>query len=107
MLITLQSNSDSDASDFTNFFRETVQIPQHAEIALLGCSYKFNKSFTVTALNDTFQVRLGTSGLLQATVAPGEYTADTFLVALNSALQTAVTGAGIPYRVLLAFPNNS
>jgi hypothetical protein len=107
MLITLQSNSDSDASDFTNFFKETVQIPEHAEIALLGCSYKFTKSFTVTALNNTFTVRWGTSGNLQATIAEGEYTPDQFLSALNVALQDLIADPTLPYRIQLAFPANA
>jgi hypothetical protein len=102
MLITLQSNSDSDASDFVNFFKETVQIPEHAEIALLGCSYKFTKSFTVTSSNNTFLIRWGDSGLLQATVTEGEYTPDGFLTALNDALDNL--GATIPYRISQAFP---
>ena len=107
MLITLQSNSDSDASDFTNFFKETVQIPEHAEIALLGCSYKFTKSFTVTASNNTFTVRWGTSGDLQATVVQGEYTPDQFLSTLNTALQDLITDPTLPYRIQLAFPSNA
>lgn len=106
MLITLQSNSDQDASDFVNFFKETVQIPEHAEIGLLGCSYKFSKTFTVTALNNTFQVRYADSGLLQATMTEGEYTADQFLDALNAALNDVLSGA-IPYRIQLAFPDTA
>lgn len=105
MLITLQSNSDSDASDFVNFFKETVQIPEHAEIALLGCSYKFTKSFTVTASNNEFLVRWGDSGLLQATMTEGEYTPDGFLTALNDALNNLV--ATLPYRIQLAFPDTA
>ena len=84
MLITLQSNSDGDAMDFVNYFKETVQIPERAEVALLGCSYKFTKSFTVTALNQDYQIKLGDSGTINVQVPLGEYTADTFLTALRA-----------------------
>lgn len=41
MLITLQSNSNADASQFVNFFKETVQIQPDSEIALVQVSYEF------------------------------------------------------------------
>ena len=44
MLITLQSNSDSDASNFSNFFKETVQIEPRSEIAMVNMSYKFSNA---------------------------------------------------------------
>ncbi len=102
MLITLQSNSDSDAMDFVNYFRETVQIPERAEVALLGCSYKFTKSFTVTALNQDYEIKLGDSGTINVQVPQGEYTVDTFLTALSDSLTVATDAQD--YRILKAYP---
>ena len=42
MLITLQSESGGDASTFSNYFRETVQIQPNSEIALVSIAYKFS-----------------------------------------------------------------
>jgi hypothetical protein len=105
MLITLQSNSDSDASDFVNFFKETVQIPEGAEVALLGCSYKFVKTFTVTALNNEYLLTLASTDQFLVQLTPGEYTVDSFLTELNSSLNNALATA--PYQIALGFPDTA
>lgn len=64
MLITLQSNNDSDASNFSNFFKETVQIEPDSEISLVNISYLFalngssNRETDVMLVNlDDFQIK--------------------------------------------------
>lgn len=93
MLITLQSNSDSDASDFVNYFKETVMIEPKSELALVNVSYKFENGITVIAgVNDTFQVSIGVDNdPFTCTVAPGEYTtAQAFADACTLALTTGI-----------------
>ena len=41
MLITLQSNNDADASDFSNYFKETVQILPDSEVGFISLAYQF------------------------------------------------------------------
>ena len=78
MLITLQSNNNADASDFTNYFRETGMIEPKSELALVNISYKFENGITITTgVNDTFRVSIGTDNDFGvATVPPGEYATD-------------------------------
>jgi hypothetical protein len=64
MLITLQSNKDTDASDFVNFFKETVQIEPNSEIAFVNIGYRFedNAAFVretqIMLINlDSFQIK--------------------------------------------------
>lgn len=102
MLITLQSNSDSDANQFTNFFKEPVQIQPNSEVALVSIAYKFENTIVIDATNDTFNIQLGTENLT-VTVAQGNYNSDTFLAALNTALDTAIAAGA--YRTQQAFPS--
>lgn len=93
MLITLQSNSDSDASDFVNHFKETVMIEPKSELALVSTSYKFENGITITAgVNDTFSISLGVDNdFTTITVPQGEYTTiDNFLGACSTALQNGI-----------------
>lgn len=102
MLITLQSNSDSDASQFTNYFKQTVQIEPNSEIALVSICYKFENSIVVNSTNKVFTVQLGTE-LLTCTLIEGTYNdSDLFLGALNTALETAINAS--KYHTQLAFP---
>lgn len=102
MLITLQSNSDADASQFTNYFKQSVQIEPGSEIALVSLCYKFENSIVVNGTNNVFTVQLGTQ-LLTCTVIAGTYaTSDLFLAALNTALTTAIDAS--KYHTQLAFP---
>ena len=52
MLITLQSDSGGNASQFSNYFKETVQIQPDSEIALVSASYKFTNSIVAPAKSD-------------------------------------------------------
>jgi len=93
MLITLQSNNNADASDFTNFFRETVMIEPKSELALVNISYKFENGITITTgVNDTFRVSIGTDNDFGVcTVPPGEYTTDIeFATACEVALHSFI-----------------
>lgn len=103
MLITLQSNSDSDANQFTNFFKEPIQIQPDSEVALVNFAYKFTDSFTVTAGNQDFNIIIG-GETITCSVATGSYTSETFLTALNTALTAGIATAR--YEVQQLFPTN-
>ncbi len=107
MLITLQSSSDADAAEFSNFFRETVQIEPNSEIALVNASYKFENGITVFAgVNDTFEVALASETLGTATVVAGEYTSPAlFAAACTAALHTLI--GTLPYETKQLFPLSS
>lgn len=108
MLITLQSTSDADASNFVNHFKETIQIEPQSEIALVNASYNFENGITISAgVNDTFRVALGTEDLGRIiTIAPGEYeTAQDFATACQNALRTFVNS--LDYWEKQAFPATS
>jgi hypothetical protein len=101
MLITLQSDSNGNASQFSNFFKETVQIQPDSEIALVSASYKFTNSIVIlSGVNDTFSVRLGaTDDAFDVVVNAGDYpTQDAFISELNTALRGALLIQ--PYRVI-------
>ena len=97
MLITLQSTNDADASDFRNFFKESVMIEPKSEIALVNMSYNFETGITVTNSNNQFQVKLGKDIESTITVPIGEYTADGFVTALENSLNTYINGR--PYEI--------
>ena len=101
MLITLQSNSDSDASNFFNYFKETIVIKPNSEIALVNCSYNYEGSITVNASNNTFQVQLGKDDLRTITLTIGSYTPESFLQELTDSITTFFTAT--PYEVERAF----
>jgi len=103
MLITLQSNNDGDAASFSNHFKQNIIIPKDSKIALTDISYKFDSGITVTNAT-TFDLILGTEQILNITVAQGEYTEDTFVTALNTSLDNAISAAS--YRTQKAFPSN-
>jgi hypothetical protein len=102
MLITLQSDSGGNANQFSNYFREPVQIQPGSEIALVAIAYVFENSIVVDATNDTFNIQLGTENLTVVVAQSATYTKATFLVALNVALNTALTTSA--YRTQQAFP---
>ena len=104
MLITLQSNSDSDAAMFTNHFKENIVIPKNSKVALTNISYKFDSGITVNATT-IFTLVLGTEILQDITIPVGEYTDDEFVDALNLALTSAINAAA--YRTQQAFPDAS
>jgi len=97
MLITLQSTNDADASDFRNFFKESVMIEPKSEIALVNMSYNFETGITVTNANNTYDVKLGKDVLSTIIVPIGEYTADGFVTALETSLNTYINGR--PYEI--------
>lgn len=103
MLITLQSNNDSDAASFSNHFKQNIIIPKDSKIALTDISYKFDSGITVTNAT-TFDVVLGTEEILNITVPQGEYTEDAFVTALNTSLDNAIAAAA--YRTQKAYPSN-
>ncbi len=82
MLITLQSNNDSDAASFSNHFKQNVIIPKDSKVALTDISYKFDSGITVSA-NTSFTLELGTEIIQNITISVGEYTDDSFVAALN------------------------
>lgn len=105
MLITLQSNSDADASDFVNYFKETIMIEPKSELSLVNISYKFENGITIKeGVNDEFDVSLGQNNDLgTVTVAPGEYTTDAdFATACQAALHTHINS--LTYWKKQAFP---
>lgn len=97
MLITLQSNSDADCNDFRNFFKETVMIEPKSEIALVNISYNFESGITLTALNNTFTVKLAKDVATVITIPIGDYTPASFLTAIQTALNTFLTAR--PYEI--------
>ena len=97
MLITLQSNSDADCNDFTNFFKETVMIEPKSEIALVNISYNFESGITLTALNNTFTVKLAKDVATVITIPIGDYSPESFLLAIQTALNTFL--AARPYEI--------
>lgn len=108
MLITLQSNNDADASDFVNFFKETVMIEPKSELSLVNISYNFENGITVVAgVNDTFRVSLGTDNDFgTATVQAGEYATDAdFAAACETALHALIDTK--EYWLRQAFPKVS
>lgn len=92
MLVTIASNSDSDASHFTNHFPEGLIIPKGASIGVVNCSYILREGYTVqTGLNDVFQIKLGNMlDYIDVTIAAGSYENLTLLAA---AVQTAIATA--------------
>lgn len=103
MLITLQSNSADDAADFSNYFKETILIQPMSELALVNLCYKFEAGITVEEGSNTYEIGMGTMpGLFTLAVAPGSYSIDNFLVALNSSLSTHVNS--LSYWQQKAFP---
>lgn len=101
MLITLQSNSDSDASNFFNYFKETIVIKPNSELALVNCSYNYEGSITLNGSNNTFQVQLGKDELRTITLAIGSYTPATFLQEITDAITTFFTS--VPYEIERSF----
>jgi len=97
MLITLQSNSDADCNDFHNFFKETVMIEPKSEIALVNISYNFESGITLTALNNTFTVKLAKDVATVITIPIGDYSPASFLLAIQTALNTFLTAR--PYEI--------
>tara|TARA_R110001606_G_scaffold330851_1_gene478579 strand:+ start:285 stop:2882 length:2598 start_codon:yes stop_codon:yes gene_type:complete len=103
MLITLVSNTNDDAADFSNYFKETILIQPMSELALVNLCYKFEVGITVEEGSNTYEIGMGTTpGLTTLTVAPGSYKVDAFLVALNSSLTTHING--LSYWQQKAFP---
>lgn len=93
MLITLQSNSNADASDFVNYFKETVMIEPKSELSLVNISYKFENGITVRAgVNDTFDVSIGRDNdYTTCTITAGEYATDAdFATACFNALAVGI-----------------
>ena len=103
MLITLQSNNDSDAANFSNHFRQNVIIPKDSKVALTDISYKFDSGVTVYA-NSTFTLQLGTE-TIDVTVTAGDYTDEQFVDACNLALTTSINASA--YRTQRAYPITS
>lgn len=102
MLITLQSNSDADANDFSNFFRETVDIVPNSEVALVSLSYNFENSISIqTGVNDSFSLRVGNDQEVALVLNAGTYTPDTFLAAINGAILGYITTR--PYEYAQSF----
>jgi len=101
MLITLQSNADTDATDFFNHFKETVDILPNSEVALVSMSYNYESSITVDAGNQNFSLALGADPLTALVLTPGSYTPAAFL-AMFQAVITAYL-AGRPYEYQKAF----
>jgi hypothetical protein len=97
MLITLQSSSDVDANDFTNFFKETVQIQPHSEIALVNVSYKYDNSIVISSgSNDGYSIELSGEDL-PVSIPAGSYAPADLVTALNSSLRSTLTTAD--YRI--------
>ena len=101
MLITLQSNSDADASNFFNYFKETIVIKPNSELALVNCSYNYEGSITVNGSNNTFQVQLGKDALRTITLTIGSYTPQSFLQEITDSITTFFTAT--PYEIERAF----
>lgn len=101
MLITLQSTSDNDANDFSNYFRETVDILPNSEVALVSMSYNFENSITVNAGNQNFNLRVGTDTSTTVTVPAGSYTPAEFETAVQTALDNYT--ANLPYQYSVSF----
>lgn len=101
MLITLQSNSDSDANDFYNHFKETVIVKPNSELALVNCSYNYEGGITVDGTNNTFQVKLAKDVLRTITLTPGTYTKQSFITELTTNFTTFFTQT--PYEIERAF----
>ena len=101
MLITLQSNSDSDANDFLNYFKETVIVKPDSEIALVNCSYNYEGGITVDGTNNTFQVKLAKDQLRTITLTAGTYTVAGFITEITSAITTFF--GVVPYEIERAF----
>ena len=102
MLITLQSNSDADANDFSNFFRETVDIVPNSEVALVSLSYNFENSISIqTGVNDSFSLRVGNDTPVTLELNAGTYTPDTFLAAINGAIVAYIDSR--PYEYAQSF----
>lgn len=97
MLITLQSTNDTDASDFRNFFKESVMIEPKSEIALVNMSYNFETGITLTNANNSYDVKLGKDVLSAIIVPKAEYTPETFVTALENSLNTYINGR--PYEI--------
>ncbi len=103
MLITLVSNNDDDAADFSNHFKETIMIQPNSELALVNLCYKFEAGVVVEEGSNTYEVGMGTTpGVTKLTVAAGSYTVDSFLVALQSSLTTHINAQS--YWHQKAFP---
>ena len=93
MLVTIASNSDADASHFTNHFPEGLLVPKNATIGVVNCSYVLREGYTIqTGLNDTFQIKLGNMlDYITVTIAPGVYTTLKLLaVAVQAGIATAI-----------------
>jgi len=104
MLITLQSNSDADASDFTNYFKQTVTIPANSEVALHNICYKFENSFVIlVGVNDEYTIRFADDTVdITFTVVAGSYSPDEFIDALNASIVAGLATA--PYKIRRLFP---
>jgi hypothetical protein len=109
MLITLQSNSDEDASDFVNFFRETIMIQPKSELALVNASYEFTKKIVI-ATPLSFQMTLGGDGDIPATpteftmtLAAGTYTRNSLISTLNQSIADTYA-LQVPYYITKIFP---
>lgn len=101
MLITLQSTSDNDANDFSNYFRETVDILPKSEVALVSMSYNFENSITIDATNQTFQLRVGTDTLTTVTIPIGSYSPGEFETAIQNSLDNYTSN--LPYQYSVSF----
>jgi hypothetical protein len=90
MLITIASNSDNDASQFTNYFPEGLIIPKNSKIGVVNCSYVLHEGYIVDAQNNKFQLRLANMAVYSTiTVAEGVYaTAADLATAIQDALHT-------------------
>lgn len=105
MLITLQSSSDVDANDFTNFFKETVQIQPHSEIALVNVSYKYDNSIVISSgSNDGYSIELSGENL-PISVSAGSHAPADLVTALNSSLSSTLTTAD--YRIQQSYASGS
>ena len=47
MLVTIASNSDADASHFTNHFPEGLIIPKNSSIGVVNCSYILREGYSI------------------------------------------------------------
>ena len=93
MLVTIASNSDADASHFTNHFPEGLIIPKNSSIGVVNCSYILREGYTIqTGVNDTFQIKLGNMiDYITCTIAPSNYSTLTLLaVAVQASIAAAL-----------------
>ena len=101
MLITVQSNDNTDCNDFTNHFKQNVVIQPNSELALVNCSYNYESSITLTGANNTFTVQLGKDTERTITLSAGSYSPQTFLTELTNAI-SAYFGI-VPFEIERSF----